>query len=294
MIKQSKLRIIALGLVFTMLVVRFNTTVCAFNAEKHNEYLISVLFGDISYYDNLHSESKKDKIQMLEYASYLAIDQCRGEGADELSFLKKKRVKRLPELAEIDLTGVFYGSHRNYTHRGWDFEYQKNLAHWDTRKNLLCSTINKMFCFGLKNELFGNVCKQCDSFGALVYYVHILGDHIAKHSYETNDLMIPLAREHADYNNLDVFMEIKTHCEILFSSQRNSRTYADFMLEMDNLAEQARILAGTEGGINKSNFEQYQRYAAELMDILISYVPLLLENEDFFQSAFYVYETRGE
>lgn len=270
----------------------FSISAFAYDAKEHDTYLELVLFGDVSYKDS-QTEAVKKKIQMLEYASYLAIDQDRSEGADELKFLKEQKVKGLPKLENFDLTGIFFGNHRNYTHRGWDYVYtipkgeKHDKANWPVRKKLLCSTANKVFDFGFKNELFGSVCDQCNSFCALVYYIHILGDHIERDSYKVNDLTMPLAREHADQNNPDVFMEIKKHCEVLFSSQKNSTTYAAFMQELDDLASKARTLAGTKGGINETNFEQYHGYSEDLMELLISYVPLLLENEEFFKTEFY-------
>lgn len=59
------------------------------------------------------------------------------------------------------------------------------------------------------------------------------------------------------------------------------------MQELDNLAEKARSLAGTKGGMNDTNFYQYHQYADDLMNLLISYIPLLLENEEFFKTEFY-------
>lgn len=270
----------------------FLTTTFAYDVEEHDAYLEQVLFGEKNY-KNSKSEKVQNKVLMLEYASYLAIDQDRSEGADKLDFLKKMKVRGLPKLNEFDLTGVFYGNHRNYTHRGWDYTYRipegekHDKANWPVRKKLLCSTVNKVFDFGFKNELFGNVCKQCDSFSALVYYVHVLWDHIEKKKYTSSDLTIPLARDHASEENQDVFWEIKKYSETLFVSQKKNITYFSFMQELDNLAEKARSLAGTKGGMNDTNFYQYHQYADDLMNLLISYIPLLLENEEFFKTEFY-------
>lgn len=280
--------VIAVSLLFCF----FMTQTYAFDADEHDAYLEQVLFGDDDF-KNLHTKSISEKIQMLEYASYLAIDQCGGSGVNELNFLKEQKVKNIPKLNDFDLTGIFFGNHRNYTHRGWDYSYtipkgeKHDKANWKVRRELLCSTVNKVFDFGLRNELFGKVCGQCNSFSALIYYVHILGDHIAMDSYKVNDLTIPLARAHAYEENPDVFGEIKKHCEVLFSSQKDSVTYLSFMQELDNLAIKARTLAATTGGISEENFEQYHSYSEDLMELLISYVPLLLENEKFFKTEFY-------
>lgn len=264
----------------------------SYNAEEHDAYLEKVLFGIMSS-EYMKTDETKKKIQMLEYASYLSLDQMRGQGANELDFLKKQKVKKLPKLEDFDLTGIYYGNHRNYTHRGWDYVYsipkgeKHDKANWPIRKKILTSTVNKIFDFGFKNELFGKVSEKCNSFSALVYYVHILGDHIAKDSYKINDLTMPLAREHASENNLDLFWEIKVHSQKLFSDQKNSINYSSFIQELDVLAIEARTLVGTKGGINESNFPEYHGYAVKLMDTLKTHIPHLLKNEDFFKTQFY-------
>lgn len=282
--------VIAVSLLFCF----FTTQTYAFDVDEHDAYLEQVLFGDDDLNGlNNSNKSISETIQMLEYASYLAIDQCGGKGVNELNFLKEQKVKNIPKLNDFDLTGIFFGNHRNYTHRGWDYLYtipkgeKHDKANWQVRRELLCSTVNKVFNFGLRNEFFGKVCGQCNSFSALIYYVHILGDHIAMDSYKVNDLTIPLARAHAYEENPDVFWEIKKHCEILFSSQKDSLMYLSFVQELDNLAIKARTLVATTGGISEANFEQYHSYSEDLMELLISYVPLLLENEKFFKTEFY-------
>ncbi len=111
---------------------------------------------------------------MLEYASYLAIDQSGGNGEEKLNFLKSKKARHLPKLAEFDLTGIFYGNHRNYTHRGWDYAYpvpkdeSQDKANWPARKNILRSTVNKVCDFGDRNQYrrkiqgISRLCKEAN------------------------------------------------------------------------------------------------------------------------------------
>lgn len=287
-----KKRIFALFMSIVLTVSLQLMPVYAYDAEEHDAYLEQVLFGEPTYKDS-QTESIKTKVMMLEYASYLAIDQDRGEGKKELQYLKEQKVKEIPDLADFDLTGIFYGNHRNYTHRGWDYIYiipkgeKHDKANWPVRKKLLCSTLNKVFDFGIKNELFGKACQECNSFAALVYYVHILGDHLERDSYKVDDLTIPLARDHVSDSNPDVYWEIKKNCEILFAAQNRSATYSSFIQELDELAAKSRTLVSSEGGLNDTIFPQYKKYASELMNLLIDYIPLLLENEDFFKNEFY-------
>lgn len=289
---MSKKRYLFSLIVIATITLMFSVPVVAYDAEEHNDYMEKVLFGDTNFEDS-KSQNVKNKIEMLESASYLCIDQDRGEGKSELQFLKKQKVKNIPKLEEFDLVDIFYGNHRNYTHRGWDYKYvipkgeKHDKANWQVRKKLLCSTVNKVFDFGIKNEMFGNICAQCDSFSALIYYIHILGDHLEKTSYKVSDLTIPLARAHADDNNPDVFSEIRKHSIILFESQKKSISYSSYILELDCIALDARALASSIGGIDDTNFEEYHSCAEKLMDTLVSYVPLLLKKETFFKNEFY-------
>lgn len=277
-------RIISVFLVLTSLFVLVSP-VLAYDAEEHDEYLEKVLFGNPDY-SKAHTDVK-DKIQMLEYASYLAIDQCNGKGQEKLDFLKSHRVKKLPKLSEIDLDGIFYGSHRNYTHRGWDYKYQDDKANWPERQKLLKSTVNKIFNFGAWNERRDYKSKTCESFSALIYYVHILGDIIEEDNYKKNDLTISFAKNNVSDSNPDVFWELKKHCEVVFENNTDSMTYKSLIQKMDVLAGKARSIAGSDGGVTTNEkFEEYHGYAEELMDLLCNYVPLLLKKEVFFKEVF--------
>ncbi len=278
-------------LAIIMILYAFPLSLLAYDADKHDDYLEKVLLGSNAE-AILKNKSAKEKMEMLEAASYLTIDQVQGKGETELKLLRKRKVSRVPKLSDIDLTGIFLGSHRNYTHRGWDYVYiipkgeKRDKANWPVRKKLLCSTVNKVFDFGFMNELFGKVCDKGNSFSALVYYIHILGDHIYNEEYSVSDLTMPLARTNADDNNQDVFWELKKHCEVLFKDQKSSQKYISFMQELDALADKARELAGSKGGISDKNFGEYHQCAEDLMQLLEDYVPLMLAKEDFFENEF--------
>jgi hypothetical protein len=79
------------------------------------------------------------------------------------------RIKNLPAAEQIDFTGNQY--HQRATHWGWDFTNYTNQLLWETRKQLLLSTLDEVFAF----QETGTIKR--DSFGALLYYTHILGDH---------------------------------------------------------------------------------------------------------------------
>lgn len=263
----------------------------AFDADEHDSYMSQVLFGDEAFADS-KSTKIQNYVKMFEYASYLSIDQFNGNGQDKLTFLKKQKVKGLPKLSEIDFTSN--STHRSYTHRGWNFTYvvqkgqKTDKANWSARKNILRSTANCVFDFGFFNELFGKYCDKNDAFCELIYYVHILGDHLEADKYTVEDLIIPCARANYSESNPDIFGDLSAAFTVLFSDQKDSLTYSSLTSEMDTLAEKARTLAGTTGGINTDEkFEEYHQYEEDLMDLLIAYVPLLLKEEDFFSEVFY-------
>lgn len=263
----------------------------AFSAPKHDSYMMKVLFGN-SYYTLGKSQAIKDKVQMLEDACYLTIDQVNDTGQDELKFLKQQKVSGLPKLEKFKLKGIFSGAHRKYTHMGWEYAYgepgkEEDKASWNVRKGILTSTVNKAFNFGFWNELFGNVCEKNDSFSALLYYVHILGDHLASKDGRAK-YMIPFARKGANEDRPDVFYEIEKYAELLFADQSEETTYKTFIQKMDRLAKTARKNVDNYGNLKPGkSFSDVYQCEEDLMDLLISYMPDLLKNEEFFSDVFY-------
>ena len=77
------------------------------------------------------------------------------------------------------------------------------LAHWTKRKLLLCSAVDSVFDFDdeeyglLKNAVIikclpfikdNAISDKCNSFSAIIYYIHLMGDQKARKSYKKNDL----------------------------------------------------------------------------------------------------------
>ncbi len=278
-------RLLSILMLFSILVA-ICTPSFAFDMQEHDKCLESVLFG----MDGVPAESK-ESVKMLEYASYLALDQCNGNGEDKLTYLKNCGVPKLPvSINQIDFRGNSF--HRRFTHRGWNYLYSGDSAkaNWPVRKVILCSTTDKVFDFGVSEELKGGFCNQCDSFSALVYYTHILGDILSDKSPKGFTEQIPFARAHADENTPDLFYELRPHLEILFheTGETRSRVYQGLMNKFDKLARQARGLEATTGGVNtQEKIMEQKEYEQELMDTLKAYVPRLLRRTDFFEKAFY-------
>ena len=262
----------------------------AHGREQHNADIELILFGCENYKES-HS-SVKDSIQALEDAVYLAVDQFNGNGAKELEQLKGMGIKGLPR--SIDAFDYPSNStHRDLTHRGWDFKYPEK-AHWPIRKSILTNTVQKVLFDEskplswfpwLSDMLYDTTqsTKQRDSFCALLYYIHILGDHIDTEKYGQLCYIAPLARPN-DEENPGIIPELQKHLGILFASQQSSFTYQALMGELDNLNARASNLLSSTGGINTDEkFTQYHKCAVDLRETLALYLPTLLEDEPFFK-----------
>lgn len=264
------------------------------DAEDHNKDLSRVLFGTEIFVSTADGEAK-DALRMLELAAALAIDQFGGTGGDKLDQLTKYGAAKLPKSLDVfDLTGVSFAHHRNYTHQGWDFQYPLDKANWPVRKHVITATVEKVFAFqSLPAKLLGiswGSDRRTANFGALVYYVHILGDHVDANMKMTDNpdftqrsLIAPLVRAHADSaNNPDIIGDLVVHLEGLFArSQSKSRSYRNLM----NALSQLRMVAGEDAA--KTAGLSTNAYAGELLDTLQEYLPILLRNEPFFQEVFY-------
>ena len=202
-------------------------------------------------------------------------------------------------------------NHRTYTHQGWNYSYNKetygDLASWSVRKNILLASTEKIFDFSFLSGKwlffeFG-YSDKCDSFSALVYYNHLLGDYIEdvdwqkgsvdKFNGTSNGLKIPFASD--SLNPVDMFSEIEKHLIILFEDQEgNDRVYDSLISDIDILANRARKITGNaEGTITEKNYGDIQVCVQELMDILTgenghyNAVHELLMKEKFFTDVFY-------
>ena len=285
-------RIVAM-LVAAIVLIAIAQPAWAHGREQHNADIELILFGCENYKES-HS-SVKDSIQALEDAVYLAVDQFNGNGAKELEQLKGMGIKGLPRSIDaFDYPSNY--SHRSLTHRGWDFEYSER-AHWSIRKSILTNTVQKVLFDEskplswfpwLSDKLYDTPqsTKQRDSFCALLYYIHVLGDHIEAKKYADLAYIAPLVRLN-DKENPGLIPELQKHLEILFASQKSSFTYFALMGELDNLNAKASKLVSFTGDINTDEkFKQYHDCATDLKEMLSLYLPTLLINEPFFSTHF--------
>lgn len=249
----------------------------AYERKDHDKYMREVLFKNFLQPEN--KESIKDDIEALESASYLTIDQYNGNGQNDLDKLVAYGVTGLPSLGAIDYNASG-NTHRSYTHRGWDFIYG-GLAgdRWTQRKRILLNTADAIFDFG------GNE-KQKESFCALIYYIHILGDFMDDKSYKVQNglKMDPGGR----IDKADIIDELLKHFKILFADQKYTHKYLFLTIALGRYNTKFSKIIRSEGGINTDEkFELRQRYVKELMKLLTMYIPEMLKEEKFFYDAFY-------
>lgn len=285
----------ALGLFMaSILILCMGSNVQAHDRSGHDADLEYVLFGNEQYKESHPAVSHV--IQALEDAAYLCVDQFNGHGQDDLDFLKSEKIPDLPESIEaIDFTGNY--AHRNYTHRGWNVLYPEK-SHWQERRAILLNTIEKeLFENDTPLDWFpwlsdvvygsGDNDEKIESFGVLIYYVHIIGDHLEAEKYDALGYVAPLTNMN-DRDNPGVIPDLIKYLEILFEEQKGSYTYSDFMQEMEVLQDRSDKLTGSTGGVNtEEKFEEYHKCANDLREVLSIYVPILLKNESYFYDVFF-------
>ena len=97
--------------------------------------------------------------------------------------------------------------------------------------------------------------------------------------------ILPFAVYNPSDSNPDLIFELNKHLEILFADQKNSSTYQSMMNSITTIANEARSV-GNHGENSAVCYIALKEYQYKYFDALKSYVPLLLNKEDFFKSAF--------
>lgn len=258
----------------------------------HDADLQAVLFGD-----RVLTKEMKATVKMLEEASYLTIDQFDSKGQNKLDFLSGKGVRGLPKLKEINIDpGV--ANHRKYAHNGWNSEWHQMKYNsqynkdenwqkkWKKRKSILLNTVNEVFGFSWFSNipLIGGVVndygEDCDSFCAIVYYTHILGDHEVTSDISQYEILLPIGGGSLDNT---IIQELSYHFESLFSEQEHTEAYNSLMDGLDDLNNECLEI----GDITEKNIGKNQEIARKLLELMEDNVPELLENEGFFADVFY-------
>ncbi|MDW5299586.1 MAG: DNA/RNA non-specific endonuclease [Sedimentibacter sp.] len=164
--KRLSVLLLTIALMFSSAVPTY-----ACDESQTNTYVKQVLFGDqASQYES------DENIKMLLNALFLCSEQHDNLGQDKLTQLKDKRVGMLPTLSGINVSG---DSLLDCAHNSWEYEFVGDKKAQANRKKTLQRTVNKVFDFGVINNIFCSGSGKCNSFSALLYYTHILSDYLA-------------------------------------------------------------------------------------------------------------------
>ena len=271
-------------LLIVFVVCFISMPVYAGDGASHDRELKEVLLGNKNYFNHMDAIGS---LQLLQDASQMAIDHNQPQATlDKL----RKSVRGLPKsVKEFNGSGAGGPTHRNYTHRGWDYDYGNNdLAHWkDIRKGILLKTVNEVFDFGLlSGKAFFGYDERCNSLSALIYYVHIIHDHEENEVFHEKYEEIPLIKGKRE--QFGIIEELEKHCEILFSDVKDSKEYHDLTSHLKERKRSIRKVYNSRYDLyNENNYEAYHKEAIALMNNLKSDIPKLLEKEKFFTDVFY-------
>ena len=264
-------------------VICFINALCfSHGAEMHREFLRAVLFGTNSTIT--FNNKELEKLQLLDFSSRVAIDQYNGSYGMELSFLQSKGIKTISSISEIDYSGNSH--HQRYTHRGWTFSYVTGTGNWALRKKLMLDTTGKVFSFD-SNE-------QHDAFTALIYYIHILGDHDGDSISNTADRIALGGRS----DKLDILDELSNiYLPKLFKNQKADVNTLSEKLTSINYKCSSLLRRKGEGYEDRSvkrnvkelsdeEYKIYQKYANDTLNALAEEIPFLLKKEKWFIKVF--------
>ena len=158
-----------------LIVFSFNNKVLACDENQTNTYIAQIIFGD----DAIKMSNNED-VKILMNALYLCSEQSDNSGNEKIEYLKSKNVSNIPNISSINLSTKNLLS---IAHNSWDYDNSKKF---EKRKEILINSVNKVFDFGLINNLFPNKNDKCTSFAAMLYYSHILSDYLADDPDNTN------------------------------------------------------------------------------------------------------------
>ncbi len=97
--------------------------------------------------------------------------------------------------------------------------------------------------------------------------------------------ILPFAVQDVSDESPDLLYEIEKHLEVLFKNSKLKETYTEMKGKLSDIAIEARASAQ----VGKPSVKEYvalQKLKYEYLEVLKAYIPLLLEEEHFFRSAF--------
>lgn len=309
-------------MVLVLVVVLVCTTAFSGSAhtyQGHYQDMSRVLFGTPYPFINRSPQKYPDQhktIWALRYVYQVAVDQfnwSEEKHSNEEAFTKLSSLCGLHHLpssiAEIDLPNVNSITHRKYTHMGWNMPTPDHpvlgsewTTRWAIRKNMILATAEQKFNFNgspdFWDAVFPNYTKGCDAFCAILYYVHLLGDHIgfcdpdkADFGYGTYikeiDYILPLSGTVPDPKHIvqctppNIISEIIYYCHLLFGD--DAKHLIEDLLKINRKIENLR---DEHGQIPPEAFDEYIRLAKQVLDVLAKYVPDLLNDQKWWTNVF--------
>ena len=276
--------------------------ICDTPDTEHDIDLREVFFGKNT------EQADSEELVVLQWAIYFSVDciaSPNSSTSDEtgLGILKSYGVEGVPDqVSAFQYNGNKYANqhHERYTHLGWDLDYANDpngdLSNWEMlRKPLLINAVRQVFLKGRKdfwstvdfNGWFHQPKTDLteQQVSALIYYVHVLGDH-CYNAHSTSKDRIPLVRKTENESNPSLIFDLKKHLQILFSEQMNSSDYRALTAKLDSLHTELRKILGNNDFPTIDQFDTYQNLANELMDEMKKRIPRLMEDSDFFTTIF--------
>jgi len=281
----------------TILLFFFNSLIFASDDIVHNTQMLQVLFGKSSQmqsddgrllYIGGFTGNKKESLLALQKAVYWCVDEYNGHlieyARPYLNDLVRFGVDNVPQYDKINFTANQY--HGRYTHMGWDHTYPRGPRYdfqeiWGLRKNLLLSTVERVFNFQ-PEEMY-----KKDSFAALLYYVHILGDHSANTKSTLPTRMRVNRRLSLRGRTVireDILWELEHHISQLFREQTNATEYRAVMNYLQRQATKPEFTYAQT--ISDDEYKELQSFAKGILDNLVENIPALLSREKFFLRVF--------
>lgn len=286
-------------LLATILLLLLSVSAYAFSAKVHDNHLEIALFGP--YGLQTSNEKARDMLDALKHASYLCIDQYNGDGHEMhlellLELQKEYWVMFWPtrghypeSIADINYNSN--ASHRAYTHLGWEVKYDQRYNkvkiadwlsdRWPKRQDLLRSTVEAVFNFNkwslsINSTTGEEMCK-------LIYYVHILGDHIGFAEYETYakeaKYICPLG---GFSDETTILTELVKTLDNLFGTEAS-----ELIRKLQTIDKDLRSICHSDGTVSEADFPKYQEYTKKVLEALSEKLPALLKQQPYFSEVFY-------
>ena len=172
-------------------------------------------------------------------------------------------------------------------------EYVKNTGnHVLYRVTPVFKGSNKI-CSGIQMEAYSvEDSGQGVSFNVFCYNVqpgiginYATGDNWRADLITDSMNTIPFAVSNPSKNNPDLIFAMNEQFEILFDDQKNSGVYISMINDINIVANKARTIVNS--GENAANiYIQTKQCQYEYFEVLKTYIPKLLANEDFFSKTF--------